>query len=84
MKNSNTFWCDTCKGIEIGSSPELVKHLADVHTIDAKATKGKRTMLMHTDSRTWFSSSYKWNIGGIELHQEITCRRARDDMMRFA
>jgi len=58
-----------------------MKHLADVHKIDAKSTKGTRGMLMHTDGDTWFSWSYEWEIAGMKFLQNTCSKRSPEDMM---
>ena len=81
-KYYNTFWCDTCAGIEIGGPEAIQAHLKAVHNIGS--VKGNRTPLMHVDSRDSFTWSYEWTIGKVKLHQETCQRRAKDDPMRYA
>ena len=79
-KPYNVFACLTCSP-HVELTPEQVPaHLKEVHSVNE--SKGKRTMQMHIDGDTWFSSEYDWDIGGIKLHQSTrNLRRGMDAAM---
>lgn len=54
---------------------EFLKRLREVHKIEPTGLKGKRTMMSHIDADSWFSSTYKWEIGGKEFTQFIKLPR---------
>lgn len=53
----------------------MMKHLSDVHGINVKAVKAKKTLVAHMDAATWFQSTYEWEIDGQKYAQTICQER---------
>lgn len=79
----NVFTCDCGKANEVQHT-EFMEHLKDVHKLDVKQLKGKKSMLAHMDGSYWFSYNYVWELeSGLKFSQYVRMARAEDDMMRF-
>ncbi len=55
--------CPQCEGNPEFDHPQMMKHLAEVHQIDPKTTKGTKRMMMHVDGSDFYASQYEWTIG---------------------
>jgi hypothetical protein len=78
VKPVNQFTC-------CGASMEFAdfkKHLAEVHKLDPKQMKGKKSMLMHMDGDNWFSYNWQWELeSGLKFTQYTMQARSKDSMM---
>lgn len=75
-----SFWkCLSCGGNPEFEHDAMMSHLKDVHNIDPKTSKGKKSMIMHMDGDTWFSWDYEWDINGVKAHQHTCQKRSAED-----
>lgn len=86
IKPFDAWWCETCQSEEM-SRAEAMQHLREKHGVNTEGLKVKRTCLLHLDGREFFASKYQIEIqsqaGVVVMDNEVQCRRAKDDMMRF-
>lgn len=74
-----SFWVyPNCEGKPEFEHADMMKHMQEVHGIDPKTTQGKKTMLMHADAATWFTSQYEWEINGLKFHQSTCTKRSKE------
>ena len=79
-----SFWvCPNCPDNPEFEHEAMMKHLKEVHGIDPKTIKGKKSMLMHLDGDTWFSWDYEWEIGDLKFLQHTCSKRTRSDAMHW-
>lgn len=79
---SNILQCLTCKDSPEMNHDDFMKHLKDAHGIEP-GEKGTRQMVMHVDGRTFYKSSFKWTMKGVEFMQYTENSREKDDPMRY-
>jgi hypothetical protein len=78
-KFGSTWTCVEC-GKDF-THTEMMKHLSEVHKIDAKKVKGQKKMLAHMDAAEWFSSDYEWTIEGKKFLQSVVSERSDESKM---
>ena len=79
----NVWFDETAPGQEF-SHAEFMKRLQEVHGIDTKNTKRKRSLNMHMDGDTWFSYIWDWEIGGKKFTQSTRQNRTGDNLAMWA
>lgn len=76
-----TLWtCCQCKDLDSMEPEKMFAHMKEVHGIDTKTTKGTRSMLMHLDGDTWFSSTYEWTVGDLKFTQYSRYKRSKSSL----
>lgn len=73
VEYSESFECITCNDRKILNKQEVREHLIQVHNV--KRLKGKKAMRLHLDCADSFTSTFEWDIGGVQLVQCVVCPR---------
>ena len=88
MKETVVYNCEACQTRDfIEGVAALKKHMLEVHGIDTATTKGTRQMTAHLDGRDFFQSTYKFTFQSeppVTVTYTEYCKRAKNDMMRYA
>lgn len=80
QRRFGSFWiCPNCEGNPEFEHDAMMTHFKEVHALDPKTTKGKKSMLCHVDGDTWFCWAYEWEIGGLKFHQHTCSKRSPED-----
>lgn len=82
---SNTWYCDTCKTKEM-THQQMLEHLQTVHKLVTRGLKCSKSMVMHMDGDTWFSSQYEIIPEGTDIHltNSTVNKRSYEDAMLWA
>ncbi len=72
---SNTWKCLACSEEPEFEHKDMMQHFRDVHKIEPKTTKGKKSMLMHLDAADSYTFQWEWTIGDIKAIQCVTNKR---------
>jgi hypothetical protein len=75
IKPENTFTCVTCGTEHKFEILEIKTHLKEVHGIAPDVTSGSRTMLAHMYAADYYTYTFMWKFGDIELRQYILEKR---------
>lgn len=81
----NVFQCEGCKEQPQFDAKDLAGHLKEVHGLDVKHVRNKKTMVMHLDGRDFYQSNYRFDLidAGFSLFQYVRNKRRKDDPMRL-
>lgn len=82
VETIHTWTCVSCQDKPTMPHAEMIQHLLEKHGLQ-KPLQGTKQMLMHLDGTDWYSSTYSWKIGEVELQEFWQCPRRKDDMMRW-
>ena len=83
MISATYYICSTCDNLRIENVDELVKHLADVHGIDAETQTFEKQMIVHIDGIEDYQSTYEYTGHGVSFTSHHWAEREKDDMMRY-
>lgn len=66
-QRSISWKCLVCKGEPEFSHEAMMEHLRQVHEIDPKTTKAKRSGLMHLDGQDFYQNTFEYEINGMKF-----------------
>lgn len=62
-----TWKCMECEGNPEFESPEMWKHMKEVHGFDPKTTKGTRSTIMSLDGSGFYQNTFEYEVNGMKF-----------------